>query len=94
MVSIRCLAMNIYLRIQICGGVCHGSDLVTIGEIICKAAGELSQYSTQPVSEGPRFKPRSDCTFFSPCDISKSVVYEVDFTAVKNFLQVIKLTDE
>ena len=33
---------------QICGGVCHGMDLVIIGEIMCQAAGELYFWSYAP----------------------------------------------
>ena len=42
-----------------CACKCHGTDLVTIGEIMCQALG------TALKGRVPRFKQRSDCTLFS-----------------------------
>ena len=47
LVSLSCLVMKIYPGFQICGDVCHSTDLVIIGEIIVLGSrlAQSSEYS-------------------------------------------------
>ena len=82
---IKIRTIVVYSQHLLC--MCHGMDLVTVGNIMWQAVRQLRQQSTGPVSKGLSIGPSHLMTFDSPCEAVCAFLVSLRHVAINIYLR-------